>query len=285
MMNIHDFSEALGNIDDRFISSAMNVRPKKRFRRYAVANFLLVMLIAGFNMTSLFRCGATKGDDGQYVDSLNVIIHNGAYYEEVFVNDSECLIKNNLPYEITEDMLGIPLGNAKDPMGNTVGNLYTYKPHADIVTEDDRTCRSVYINEDDGEYSYMLFCNYISFDSNTHTEFTELLSVYGIDEWQDIESIRIGRNTYTQNSDIKRIFKIFTSSYALGNDDYQNLIADCGMEYVTENETVSGAEEKKALEEIRIVSKEGVVINNITYYPRTDYIYWALSYFRLDESL
>ncbi len=283
-MNERMLSDAIGNINERFVSSAIRHKPKKKYVR-RVANFFLVMIIVSFNMTNLFRCGsAQKGDDGS-VEALRVMEYNGAYYEEITTDDTDILIRNNLPYEITEDMLGTPLGDATDPLGNDMGDLYTFEPYSAITTEDDRTCRSVYINENDGEYSYMLFCNYISFDDNTHTEFTELLSVYGIDEWEDIESIKIGKTTYTGSEDIKRIFGTFTSSYAMGNDDYRQIIADCGMESESAEQKDTALGEKRNPEDIRIVSNKGVVINNITYYPETDFVYWALSYFKLDEQL
>ncbi len=279
-MDVYRLSDAIGEIDERFISSAINHKPKRRFRRYAVANFLLVMIIVGFNMTTLFRCGSDmKGDDAA---PINIVEFGGACYEEVMTHDSDTLIRYDLPYEITDDMVGENLGSGKDPYGEKWGNIYVYEPYSHITTDDGRVCRSVYINENEGIYSYLLFCNPILFDSNTHTEFTELLSFYGIDEWKDVESLRIGERTYTAPSDIKRLFGIFTESLSMGNDDFDSFIyegtdSSAPMDMISEMADTSMG--------IRIISEEGVIINDMTFYPTINHIHWAGSYFRLEEDV
>ncbi|MBR6801345.1 MAG: hypothetical protein IKM61_06310 [Eubacteriaceae bacterium] len=273
-MNVNKLSDAIGHIDERFIASAMNRRANKKRRRFAAANFLILVLVAGFNMTTLFRCGSSdkKGDDGAMI--LNVIEYNGAYYEQVDMNDTYLLDMYNLPYEITSEMVGKNLGSGKNAVGEKYGNIYVYAPYSKITTKDGRTCRSVYVSEENGEYSFLLFCNIVSFDSNTHMEFTELMSFFGIDEAEDIESMTIGDEKYISPEDISCLYDIFTSSLSMGSDDFSS-INDVGTDEFAHMEVL----------DMRIVSKEGVVINNMMYYSGINYIRWADNYFRLEEGL
>lgn len=289
-MDKERLSDAIGMIDDKYIAHALDFRPARKLHRYAVANFLLVMIIVGFNMTTLFRCSsADKGaDTALLVD--DVIIHNGAYYSNADMDDISLLAEYNLPYEITPDMLGERLTAGAASLSdaetteeeNEMYEIYVYEPYSDITTSDGRNCRSVYVMDPGGEYSYLLFCNFISFDSNTHTEFTELLSVYGIDEADDIQSVTVGDKHYSGKDDIARLFAGFTSSKSMGNDDFDDMIlgSDDSLRKadITEQMAMTG-------QDIKITSVSGVVANNLIYYPTINCIHWAGSYFRLEEDI
>ncbi len=276
-MDTNKLMDAIGNIDERFISSALNRKPKKKSKRFIAANFLILFVGVCLNMTTLFRCGSAGVQDDN-VSPLNVIEHNGAYYEQVDMNDTAFLDKYNLPHEISSDMTGAWLGSGTDPNGIRSWNLYSYDPYSKIKTKDGRSVRSVYINEEDGIYSFVLFCNYTMSD---HTEFTELSAVYGIDEWQDIAEITIGDKNYTDEKDIKRLYENFVSSYAMGGDDFDAVITDIVTDEFTHMDILN--ELAATAENIRMISKDGVVTSQMTYYPTINYIEWALSYFRLND--
>ena len=226
-----------------------------------------------------------KGGPGQDdpLRPLNVIEFSGAYYESIDMTDTKTLDAYNLPHEITPDMIGASLGAGLDHNGEQTRQVfYQYVPYADIITvttelEQARAQRAVYIVEDGSAYSFALFCNFIPFDSNTHTEASEMFVVYGVDEAEDIAKITVGKDEITDTAKIKELFDNLYHSHAMGNDDYQNAIFK-GM----------SAEEQQALSikladsavEIRIVTVEGVAINNITYFPTINYAYWALNYYK-----
>ncbi len=281
-MNINILSEAIGNIDEKYIKSALEYVPEKSRRPLyrAAAIIVLVLVVFTFSSDLLKGLGGPGQDD--VLRPLNVIEFSGMYYEQVDMTDKKLLDKFNLPYEITPDMLGTHLGSGLGAKGEALGNFYAYRPYSGITTDDHRVCRSVYINEENGEYSFVLFCNPVSFDTNTHTEFSELLNIYGIDEDSDIAKIIVGKKTYSDKDDISRIYDILVNSLSMGGDDFEAFI-DVGTDEFAQMEVYE--ELAESMVEISIVSVHGVVAHNIRYYPTMNCIRWALSYFELSISL
>lgn len=279
--------EVIGDIREDYINDAHKTAKKSHpgwLKWCAMAACLC--LVVGFTFLSL----SPKGGPGQSdpLRPLNVIEYNGAYYESIDMTDTKILDTFNLPYEITADMIGISLGAGFDHDGNpTEQTLYQYLPYADIVTittelEQERAQRAVYIVEDDGAYSFALFCNFVGFDSNTHTEASEMFVVYGVDEAADIASITIDGETITEKDKINAFFDGLYHSTAIGDNDFENMF----FKGKNEDELLLlNAELAESVVDIKITTTEGVVINNISYYPTINYVYWALNYYGLTLEL
>lgn len=284
-MNSKKFTEAMSEIDNKYVDEAIGYKKKAKSPTWLKwgAMAACVCLVVGIAIPIL----DPKGGPGQSdpLRPLNVIEYNGAYYESIDMTNTEVLDNYNLPHEITADMIGNPLGAGLDAVGKqTEQVLYQYVPYADVVTvttelEQERAQRAVYIVEDGGAYSFALFCNFVSFDTNTHTEASEMFVVYGIDEARDNESITIDDEVTTDTEHINTIFDNLINASSMGNDDYQNAVFK-GMS--EEEQQALSNELADSVIEIKITTTEGIVINHIRYYPTINYVFWALNYYKLD---
>ncbi|MBQ6842195.1 MAG: hypothetical protein IJO80_03110 [Firmicutes bacterium] len=279
--------EALGGIDERWPADAHR-RPKRHFAAKAalLAACLLLMIL----VPTIGDILAPKGGVGWWQDSklpLDIFEYNGTYYEVVPTTDSRTLGDFALPQQITPDMVGQALGWPNATHGTQEETqLYLYQPYEHIRTDTGgelRAQRAVMIAERGGVYSYALFCNFIPFDSNTHQEMSEMLAVYGIDEAADIAEVRIGSRGYTEAADIAYIYEVLQDSLSMGNDSFQQLIFG-PLDTEEARQTFSIELAESALE-MELITTEGVVARNISYYPHIGYISWALNYYQLDKQL
>lgn len=296
-MRKEEFFEVLGELDDDIVKEAKTlakentngkVRKHSWLKWGAMAACLAAVLAVGVPYISDIydlKGGPRQSDP---LHPLNVIEYNGAYYEIIDMTNTEILDTYNLPYEITADMVGSSLGTGLDTNGKqTERILYQYVPYADIVTittelKQERAQRAVYVVEDGRDYSFALFCNFISFDSNTHTEASEMFAVYGVDEIEDITSITIGGEEVSDVIRMREIFDNLYNSSSMGNIDYQNTIFK-GMS--EEDQQAFSIELADNMIEMKITTTEGVVINNLNYYPTINYVYWALNYYQLNNPI
>lgn len=278
--------EVLGDINEKHVKEAREYRQTKKpvwLKWGAMAACLC--LVVGLAISVLNPKGGPSQDP---LRPLNVIEYNGAYYESIDMADRKVLDTYNLPYEITTDMVGSSLGAGMGANGEQTRQVfYQYMPYANIVTvttelEQERAQRAVYIVEDGDAYSFALFCNFVPFDSNTHTEASEMFVVYGVDEAEDIASIMVGGDKITDADRIKALFDNLYNSHAMGNDDYQNVIFK-GMS--EEEQQALSIELADSMIEMRITTIEGVVINNLHYYPAINYVSWALNYYKLGSPI
>lgn len=294
-MTKEDFFEVLGELDDDLVKGAKmpvkadtngKIRKPGWLKWGAVAACLAVVLAVGVPYISgLYghKDGPKQGDD---LPPLNIVEYNGAYYEIIDMSNTEILDAYHLPHVITADMVGSALGAGLDADGTQAERImYQYVPYANIVTittgpEQERAQRAVYVVEDGGGYSFALFCNFIGLDSNTHTEAGELFAVYGVDEAEDLASITIGGEKVSDFVRIQAVFDNLTNSRPMGNDDYQTAIF-AGMS--EEDQQALSIELADSAVKMKITTTEGVVINNLHYYPTINYVSWALNYYQLNN--
>lgn len=285
-MRKEDFFEVLGELDDdlvKEVKTSGNIRRFSRLKFGAIAACIAVILSVG--IPCFFGFYGLKDD--QSLKPLKIIEYDGAYYEIVDMSNTEILDIYDLPHEITADMIGSIAGIGFDSNEEqTERIMYQYLPYADIVTnttEPDQECvqRAVYVVEDGG-YSFALFCNFIISDTNSHKEASEMFAVYGIDEAEDIASIMIGGETLSNFAEIQAIFDNLYHSVSIGNDDYQNMIFK-GMS--EEEQQALSIELADSMIRIKIKTTDGIVINNLNYYPTINYVYWALNYYRLNSHI
>ena len=68
----------------------------------------------------------------------------------------------------------------------------------------------------------------------------------------------------------------------MGNDDYQKAVFK-GMS--EDEQQALSIELADSMIEMKITTTEGVVINNLRYYPTINYVSWALNYYKLSSSI
>ena len=250
-----------------------------------IAACLCLLVVVG----GIYRIKGNGGQDfGKTVPPINLIEFGGAYYEDIPLTETKVLDNYNLPREITEDMVGSSLGVGYAADGKrTEQTFYQYLPYAGAVTvtgnlEQERHQRAVYVLEEEGVYSYALFCNFLMLDDNTHTEASEMFAVYGIDEATDIAYMTIDGKRMDDPQKIAQIFGALWQSYAMGNEDYQKTI------YGGKSEEAQQALSKELADsavEINMVTTEGIAVRNIRYYPEIQYVSWRLNYYKLEGTL
>lgn len=291
MKNDH-ILDAIGTISDEAIQDAKAYQQSKKKKpvwvKWGVVAACLALVVAiGIPFISDFIAPKSGPGQDDPLRPVNAIEYNGAYYEIVDMEDTQLLNRYNLPHEITDDIVGSPLGSGLDANGkSTKETFYIYTPYMDIRTDPEghsRVQRAVYVIKDEvGKYSFALFCNFVGFDSNTHIEASEMFVVYGIDAADDIAYIEVGENKISDAEKINAIFDTICNSSSLGNDDYQKLIfGNMGEE---EQQKLS-TELADDMVEIKITSNEGIVTNSLCYYPSINYIYWGLSYYKLNNPI
>lgn len=285
-MRKEDFFEVLGELDDDLVKEAKangRIRRFSRLKLGAIAACIAIVLSVG--IPCFFGFYGLKDD--QSLAPMKIIAYDGAYYEIIDMSNIEILDIYNLPHEITADMVGSIVGIGADSNGEqTKRIMYQYTPYADITantTEPDQKCdqRAVYV-VNDGGYSFALFCNFISSDTNSHKEASEIFAVYGIDGAEDIANITIGEETLSDFAEIQAFFDNLYHSVSIGNDDYQNMIFK-GMS--EEEQQALSIELADSMIKIKIKTTDGIVINNLNYYSTINYVYWALNYYRLNSHI
>ena len=284
-MRKEEFINIIGELDEKYVEEAQTKRKKPSFRSRwsALAACFAVVLVIGA-VTVLHPKGDVHQDDP--LAPINLVEYQGAYYEGVDMNDHPLLDRYNLPHAITEDMIGQLLGKVKGANGEDVQqNFYLYAPYEHIQTSvandtlnQKRPQRAVYLLEKDGVYTFALFCNFISFDSNTHTEASEMFALYGADAAEDIASVTVDGEEFTDSETINGFFTGLCCARSMGNDDFQNLIFGGKSE---EEQQMLSTELAESAMEISIITTEGLAIHQIVYYPTINIFAWGLSYYQL----
>ena len=282
-MNCKKFSDAMSEVDNKYVDEAISYKaPKKnKWLKWVAlaACFALVLAVGIPQLANLIRPRGGPGQDDP-LRPENVMEFNGAYYRVIDMSNTELLDDYNLPHEIVTDMVGKELGNGLDEGGNkTPETLYQYAPYAGISTnEQERSQRAVYIASENEEYAFALFCCFTHFDTNTYQEPSEMFVVYGVDSVEDIRIVEIEGKEVSDFAEIKSLFENIYNAAALGNDDYQKAVLD----NMTEAEQ---AELMSSIVEIKLITNDGLVINNMSYFPTTGYISWNLNYYKLSDPI
>lgn len=276
----------MSEIDSKYVDEAINYKKKTKKLGWiqwgAIAACFAVVLAMGIsylNSVIASRGGPSQKDP---LRPLDVIEFNGAYYEIVDMENTKLLNTYNLPHEITADMVGIEVGKGSDIRDKQTDMLYQYVPYAKIaVTEangDRRSQRAVYIISDENKYSFALFCNYTHFDTNTHQEASEMFAVYGVDSADDISIVKIGNKEVSNHAEIEIFFENIYNALSMGNDDYQKEVY--GNMSETEQQKLSNELADSVLE-VKLITVDGLVINNMRYFPTTNHVCWGLNYYKL----
>ncbi|MEG1558303.1 MAG: hypothetical protein RR368_07700 [Oscillospiraceae bacterium] len=285
-MNTRKFSDAMSEIDDKYVEEAVEYNCKNKKQSWlkwgAMAACLTVALAIGipYLSTVIDKKGGPGQDDP--LRPLSVIEYNGAYYEAVDMGNTELLDTYNLPHEITAKLIGAEIGRGFDNGDKQTKTLYQYVPYAEIAIAeadgDKRFQRAVYVVSDGDNYTFALFCNYIHFDRNTHQEASEMFAVYGVDSAGDISKMEIGGKEISDHKEIEAVYNEMCMAQSMGNDDYGEKVygnMDEAEQQKRSNELAD------SMMEIRMITRDGLVIKNLNYYPEINFIYWGLNYYEL----
>jgi len=260
----------LGQVDEKYIVEATPVKRKAKksglVKWGAIAACLALVLAIGIPYLS--DVIENKGGPGQIdpLRPLGAIEFNGAYYEIVKTSNTEKLDDYNLPHEITSEMVGVKLGSGLDADGKqTKTEFYLYAPYAKVSTTEangeQRSQRAVFIASDGSEYSFALFCGFISYGEGTNYEAKEMFAVYGVYGAEDISVIEIGNKELTDPGEIKEIVDAFYNASPNRNQKYQK--------------------EVDGVADVKIITKEGLAIRGIQYSAETSSVYWGLTVYKL----
>ena len=265
-MKANDLLDMIGNVDDAIIEEAKK-RKKPVMARWTrwVAVAACVALVVAVGIPYISDVIGKKAGPGQNdpFRPTGTIEFNGAYYEIVKTSNTDKLNDYNLPREITADMIGNKLGSGLDADGKqTKEFFYQYTPYAEVsitaANGDKRAQRAVFVVSDDNEYSFALFSGFINYGDGTNYEAKEMFAVYGVDKAADISVVEADYDSPDAfRTFIDGLFSAFPSS----NENYQS--------------EVDGAVD------IKIVTKDGLVIHGIQWVPETSNIYWGQSVYKL----
>lgn len=274
---------------------------KKRRKKIALsvaASFCCAIAAAAvFRLAGPNVIKAPSPSDGKDKDAVAhrvVIEFDGAYYEIIdphlkdFISDGrETLKKYGLPAKITGGDVGefvsyacVDGQPARDERGKKIG-LYKYN----IQTKNKQS--AVYVAKDSAGYKFALFCNYYGASSGAPESASSLLSLYGIKEAGDIAKIELSQaakphkriKILKSEKDVRRFFDALVSSRAENEDEFQNVVfGSLNSEEKREELAVKLADESVA---IRIVTKDGLVINHMDYSPTAARIAWTVYHYKL----
>ncbi len=282
-MTAEKLYEVLGDIREDYVAAAHAPRKKKTptwVKWTALAACVALVVSAAVPFFS-----PRSGPGKETVPPLRIVEYNGALYEVLDMARTDLLDRYHLPHEITADMIGCSLGRDFGNGNEWVDELFLYTPYQEIHTDTwdgTRPQRAVYVAKNGGSYSFALFCNYISFDGNTHQEASELLAVYGIDEAADIASVVFDKKIVTDPGQIEVFFNTLNTATSFGNEDYQRLIFGGLSEAEQEKLSTQLAD---GMVPIRLTTQAGLVTTTMHYYPIINYVYWSLNYYLIDTPL
>lgn len=276
-MNEQDLFRAINGADDAQLLKSEK-KPKKVLRWVAACAALLVLIFAPV----VSRKGMFQDEAAAAIAALEF---QGAFYETC--DHPDVLTRYGLPRKITADMAGEHLAylepegaGYKETARTTDIELYTYAPSP---------CRAVYVLRDGGTYMAALFCNIYQFDSDTHTEFSEMFRIYGVESAADIASItevswdrdRVVGHTVADEQTIQAFYNIATSLTSHGNDGFQALTFDGIPEEEQVDLHQAFAED---LRKLRVETKDGLRFY-IDVHTSFGWMEFAMSYYQMDAQM
>ncbi len=198
MMKKELLMSAVGEISDSHIMEFANV--KKKGKGYLLLKKALPMVACLAVIACTIPLAVNYfGFNNDETLLMSPFAINGSYYE--IVTDTSVLELHGLPDEVNENMIGDYITTAQSDDGKLTAEIYDYLPY-----EGD----SVYIALCEGDYYYLLYCNPV-IDADTYS-FSELLSIYGIDEAEDIGEIVIDSHSITDIEEIESLFSVLTQA-------------------------------------------------------------------------
>jgi hypothetical protein len=221
-MNSKKFSEAMGEVNDKYYEEAANYQPKRKKNSWvkwgAMAACVCLIVAVAIPLVNLTQ-------DKSPLDDIQRIEFNNAYYE--VCEDNVILKRLGLHNNITE-------ADARERI--TYLTKKTSAEKSEYIATEEKTniilyayaaapCEAVYVICDNGEYNAVVFCNYVLPDTET-VSLERLYSLYDVKNAWDISSISVVDDWFKKNvvgatiTDENVISDFYSSSLVL--QDYSN---------------------------------------------------------------
>ena len=266
--------EAVGEIDDGYVTEEFHPKKVGAFVKYAAAAACLVLAVAvmAFAWETFKDDAPLLKDDGKdhtdWAEKIEIAEYNGAYYDIIGAEDVKTMEKFNLPNKITDDMVGEKVG---DVYSEVAGEFYRYLPYGE-------NCNAVYLFSEDGAtYKFALFNNFIHHDDSLYESAETMFELYGIESADDIASISFDGKKITSDEEVAVIYSEICAAEAMGNEGFQQSVFGDKSE---EEQQKLHRELADNCAEVRIETENGVVIENLLYYRSVKCLYWGLNYYK-----
>ena len=257
-MNPNKLMQSIGEINNEYIMEAALAKPST-FNKHSlykilpfVASILVVfsgLLIWNNNRTSLLK----------EAPKLLMFTVNDKLYEEV--TDPKRLKERGLPLKISNDLIGIQIGDSVCTDGRR-GIVYDYSGFDG---------NSILIFESDSNLSYLFYCNE---DFNRLINFSDLLSLYGIYSVGNDITVFTSDNKEISQNDALCLVKGLINSNAIYIDEYLNPL---------NNKDFSDEKLDKKIEiTIRKPHSDSL---KILYYPEEKVFHHGFTFYQVEENV
>lgn len=205
-----------------------------------------LVLIFAFIFLIIHICG---NGDAPYIEAY---IINNNYYE--VTTDNSILKEHKLHNKINSDMVGDLICSIVCNDGSK-GDVYKFAGYQGS---------SVLILESNNEYRFMLYCN----PENEAVNFNELLYIYGISDYNDIQ-LSVDYKDVGSKINTEKLIEALVKSNSVWSSDFY------------ENSNISEATLEKTI--TVIISGSNTDILKFTYYPNAGLIEKACTIFELNS--
>ena len=212
-MNARSFSEAMGELDVRYIDEALGFKKRAKWRvwvkRCAVAACLAAVIAAALPLVR-------TSQDKLPTEPLQIFEFDGSLYE--VVEDAAILRRLGIDPKITEADAGEAVAYLTKLPAVSSGYTVAAGP-TDIVLYSyaKAPCGAVYVLCDSGEYSAVVFCNFVLRGTES-LPLGRLYERYGIESSADIASISVVNGWFEK----RVVGAVLTDSGAIG--DFYSLL-------------------------------------------------------------
>lgn len=260
---------AIGQVNDNYIEEAIPHKQTAKSHHWvkwcAIAACFALIVSASIPLISRITTKDPK-------EIERVLKYNNAYYSIIDMDKQDILKTYNLPYEIKDSMVG-----------QYVSAIVTEDQHSGFIYKYNTTTNNeqfaVYIYKEEGkDFTFILFANYLDKQAK---ESSKMLSVYGIGDASDIAEITVGKERITNRTTIEHFYQKLIQSEAMNEDEYQLTVFQRKSEVEQQEIATRLAEEALT---IKIITKDGLAANWITYHPSISFIDWGTYHYRLSDT-
>lgn len=292
-MNAKKFSAALGEVDDKYITNAINYKANRKKNSWikwvAAAVCLALIVTVGIPLVS---DPYKTPDEHSMIDSVLMIKYENAYYE-VIEDYPNALERRGIITEITPEVAGERIVYLKKENENARSDYIISETETDIELFEYILAphKAVRILRDGNKYFAAVFRNYLV-ENGENLPFMNVFEVYGINSADDISTITPVKNdnsfekngnTIEDPSIISMFYSEITALQAYGRDAIDRIVFPDKDESEADKLHGQFANDRK---DIMIETKDGLKFI-VNYYPSYGFIYGSetLSYYEISPSM
>lgn len=232
----------------------------------------------------LFAASACSSKKDTVLPVIHMLVYNDAYYE--IISDHSQLEKAGISIrDVAQEEHIAWLEKTADGFEVTDDNT-----QIELLAYRNTEQKAVMIINEKGSLSAAVFSNFITKDTDTAYEFSELFSIYGIHDSSDISAVyktdwsRASKGkTVTDQKQISILYTLLTNAQAYGNDSFQQMQFGRTEE---EKQTQAHAEFSDELHEICMMTKDGLKMY-IGFYPESGWMngYGSMSWYTMTDEM